>query len=704
MASNLDITPEDLKVFLEEAEEQLQRLEGDVVKLEKAGHDAELLQEIFRAAHTLKGSSATLGHQPMARLTHSMENVLDKLRKKKLSPSADVVNLLFECLDVLRGMKDDIAEGRETTVDLEPLLARMPADAAAGPAPAGVKAAAAEAVPGKTARPSAGSPGDERGTIDVAREFVTQLSDTERSRIAAGLAEGAQAGICWVFFDQDCLMTSVRAYQVLLALGEAGEVLKSVPSAEDVEAERVGHEMTAYLLTMEDKAQLEATIKAIGDVARVEVSMAQAAPAGEAQGAQPTVAQAEGAREGSQAKKNATTVRVDVNLLDNLMNLVGELVIDRTHLAQILGRSEHGAGTSEAADELVRTSAHIGRVTTQLQEEIMKARMLPIENLFKKFPRMVRDLSLKAGKEIDFVIEGQETELDRSVIEEIGDPLMHLLRNSVDHGVESPADRKAAGKPKTGTVRLAAEHSESHIIITVSDDGRGIDTEKVKASAVRKGFLTEAQARRLSDKQALDLIFLSGLSTAQAVTEVSGRGVGMDVVRKNIERLNGSIELHTVPGHGTETRIKLPLTLAIVRALLVSLGQSVFAIPLTSVSETLRLTPQMVKTIKRKEAIVVRESVLPLVRLNRVFGMPAEANETGQYVVVVNTNGQRLGLVVDGLVGEQEVVIKSLGGFIGNIPGLSGATILGEGDVALIVDVGSLVKSETNLARIGLVS
>ncbi|MHB8945503.1 MAG: chemotaxis protein CheW [Bacillota bacterium] len=691
MTANLEITPEDLKVFLEEAEEQLQLLEGDVVKLEKAGDDAELLQGIFRAAHTLKGSSATLGHQPMARLTHSLENVLDKVRRKKLTPSTDVVNLLLEGLDVLRGMKDDIADGRETKVDLEPLLARLMTDAgpAAGPA----------------AEAHAGVEVGVQGAVDVAQEFVTQLSDEERARLATGMAEGAQGAICRVIFDPECLMTSVRAYQVILALGEAGQVLKSVPSSEDIEAEKVGHELTAYLLTMEDKAQLETTIRGIGEVTRVEVSVAQAAPGGSqaAEGRVGGTAPQGETREGAQSKKAATTVRVDVNLLDNLMNLVGELVIDRTHLAQILNRADQ-QGTSEVADDLGRTSAHIGRVTTQLQEEIMKARMLPIENLFKKFPRMIRDLALKADKEIDFIVEGQETELDRSVIEEIGDPIMHLLRNSVDHGIESPADRKAAGKPKVGTVHLRAEHSESHIIITVSDDGKGIDAEKVKASAVRKGFLTEAQARRLNDKQALDLIFLSGLSTAQAVTEVSGRGVGMDVVRKNIERLNGSIELHTIPGHGTETRIKLPLTLAIVRALLVSLGQSVFAVPLTSVSETLRLTPQMVKTIQRKEAIVVRDSVLPLVRLARVFGAPATDSETVGYVVVVNSNGQRLGLVVDGLVGEQEVVIKSLGGFIGNIPGLSGATILGEGDVALIIDVGSLVKPEANPSRIGLVS
>jgi two-component system chemotaxis sensor kinase CheA len=700
MAQSLDITPEDLKVFLEEAEEQLQLLEGDIVKLEKS-EDAELLQEIFRAAHTLKGSSATLGHQPMAQLTHAMENVLDKLRKKKLAASMDVVNLLFECLDLLRAMKDDIADGHETVIDLGPVLTKLASDfgvPAAQTAGGGASGAPPEIAPGNPTEPAPAG----RDAIEVAREFASGLNDTERAQLVSGMAQGVQAVHCRVAFIPDCLMTSVRAYQVLLALGEMGEVIKSFPSPEDIEAERVGHEIAALLLTLEEKAHVEGTLKAIGDVESAVVSVAQAAPGDVQPTREPTPAPESG-RESQASKKGATTVRVDVNLLDNLMNLVGELVIDRTHLAQIMGRTEQGRGLAEASDDLVRTSAHIGRVTTQLQEEIMKARMLPIENLFKKFPRMVRDLALKARKEIDFVIEGQETELDRSVIEEIGDPLMHLLRNSVDHGLESPEERLAAGKPRTGTVRLAAEHSESHIIITVSDDGRGIDLDKVKASAVRKGLISEAAAKRLSDKEALDLIFVSGLSTAQAVTEVSGRGVGMDVVRKNIERLNGSIEVVTNLGLGTETRIKLPLTLAIVRALLVSLGSSVFAIPLTSVSETIRLTAQAIKTIRRKEAIVVRDSVLPLVRLAKVFGMPEAADRSSQYVVVVSSNGQRLGLVVDGLVGEQEVVIKSLGGFIGNITGLSGATILGEGDVALIIDVGSLVKSETNL-RMGLVS
>lgn len=323
----------------------------------------------------------------------------------------------------------------------------------------------------------------------------------------------------------------------------------------------------------------------------------------------------------------------------------------------------------------------------------MKARMLPVESLFNKFPRMVRDLAQKAGKEVDFVMEGQETELDRSIIEEIGDPLIHLLRNAVDHGIETPEEREKAGKPRKGRVLLKAYHEENHIIITVSDDGKGIDVEKVKESAVKKGLIGPEHAARMSEKEALNLIFASGLSTAQKVTDVSGRGVGMDVVRTNIEKINGTIEINTVPGQGTEFRLKLPLTLAIIRALLVSLGNNVYAIPLSSVDETLRLNWDAVEKVSNKEVIVVRGRVLPLLKLDEVFSLKIGAQKREKiFVVVVSVGGEQMGIVVDRLVGEQEIVIKSLGNYIGDVPGISGATILGDGSVALILDVPSLLK------------
>jgi two-component system chemotaxis sensor kinase CheA len=345
------------------------------------------------------------------------------------------------------------------------------------------------------------------------------------------------------------------------------------------------------------------------------------------------------------------------------------------------------------SQDLGRTSIHIARVTTQLQEQIMKARMLPVENLFNKFPRMVRDLSQKAGKEVDFIMTGQETELDRSIIEEIGDPLIHLLRNAVDHGLEMPEEREACGKKRVGQLKLQAAHEENHIIITIKDDGKGIDPEAVRQSGIKKGLVSEEQARRLTDKEAISLIFMSGLSTVKKVTDVSGRGVGMDVVRNNIEKINGAIEINSVVGKGTEFKIKLPLTLAIIRALLVSIGEAVYAIPLSTVTETIRIQKKQIEYVNNHEVIVVRGKALPLIRLTTVFsGCISEDDREKLFIVVVNLAGQQVGLVVDSLVGEQEIVIKSLGKYVGDVQGISGATILGDGNVALIVDVSNLIK------------
>jgi two-component system chemotaxis sensor kinase CheA len=377
------------------------------------------------------------------------------------------------------------------------------------------------------------------------------------------------------------------------------------------------------------------------------------------------------------------------------MNLVGELVIDRTRLTQIVGTLEGHNQVGDVAQDLGRASAHIGRVTTELQERIMRARMLPVENLFKKFPRMMRDLSIKAGKEMDFVIRGEETELDRSVIEEIGDPLMHLLRNAVDHAIESPEERVRAGKSARGTVFLEASQQENQIVVVVRDDGRGIDPEKIRNHAIRKGILTAESAKRLSEAEVIDLIFGAGFSTAEKVSDISGRGVGMDVVRKNIEKLNGIIEIDTRVGQGAEFRIRLPLTLAIIRALLVEVDREVLAIPLSSVTETHRIPLAEIQTVNRREVITLRGKVHPLLRLVDLLGFSIEGKESQDYVlvVIVNLGGKQVGIAVDSLVGEQEVVIKSLGGFLGEIPGLSGATILGDGNVAIILDVPSLVKA-----------
>lgn len=695
MGLNLDASPEEIKIFLEEAEEHFQTLEEDLIRLEKEKEfNEDLIQEIFRASHTLKGSSATLGHHRMAELTHGMENVLDKLRKKQLSVSSDLIDILFECLDCLKILRDEIINDEESDLDLREILGKL----------GSVHETKGEIV----SQPAAETSETEGPGCEPEAEVYLDLNWEERDTLHQASDHGLNPYLVRIVFDIEHEMLAVRSFVTLMVLNELGEVIKSKPSAEEIEHEQVADTLTALILTKEDEVKIRQHVSQLPNVAKFEIcpyrdeiihaGAASERPTGE-EGEDKVdsidlKAKAVAAGKGVNAKKAKRTVRVDVELLDSLMNLMGELVIDRTRLFQIHGNLETNYEMDEVSQELGRTSIHIARVTTQLQEQIMKARMLPVENLFNKFPRMVRDLSQKAGKEINFMMTGQETELDRSIIEEIGDPLIHLLRNAVDHGIEPPDERKTKGKNMVGQLKLQASHEENHIIITITDDGRGIDPEEIKKSAIKKGLITEEQAKRLTAKEAVNLIFISGLSTSTEVSDVSGRGVGMDVVRNNIEKINGAVEINSVVDQGTEFKIKLPLTLAIIRALLVSIGKSVYAIPLSTITETIRMQQEQIEYVNNQEVIVVRGKVLPLVRLKKVFvgrGVVEEDKEK-LFVVVVNLAGQQVGLVVDSLVGEQEIVIKSLGKHIGDVQGISGATILGDGNVALIVDVSNLIK------------
>ncbi|MHB8157560.1 MAG: chemotaxis protein CheA, partial [Desulfocucumaceae bacterium] len=391
-------------------------------------------------------------------------------------------------------------------------------------------------------------------------------------------------------------------------------------------------------------------------------------------------------------KSTIKTVRVDVQKLDNLMNLVSELVIDRTRLDRFVEIFEGRYGSEELADDIVEISNHLGQITTDLQDEIMKARMLPVATVFNRLPRMVRDIAQKLGKEIDFIIEGKETELDRNVIEIIGDPLIHLIRNAIDHGIESPEEREGNNKPRKGRVFLKAAYVESHIVITLSDDGRGLGADKIRSLAEKKGLIKHDTLARMSDREVCDLIFLPGFSTATEVSDVSGRGVGMDIVRNQVEQINGTLEFHSESGRGTVFNIKLPLTLVIVRALMVGMGDQVYAFPLANVMETLAIKDSEIKMVRHSEVIVVRGKVLPLVRLANMFKTETEKAAGKLYVVVLGSGDRRIGVVVEKLVGEQEIVIKSLGAYLGQMTGLSGATILGDGRVALIIDAKGIIK------------
>lgn len=741
MGLQFDASPEELKLFMEEAEEHLQLLEEDLVRLEKEIDNEELLQAIFRAAHTLKGSSATLGHQRMAQLTHGMENILDKVRKGQLEITTEIMDVLLEGLDILKILKEEIETLEESDISLEGILERL-AKAAEGQQREDAQEAGQKnqqeavqevpsEVPSEVSPETAGAedqvpaPGSAIAAPLAATPFKLDWDD--KDQINDGVKQGKSAFVLEISLSEQSEMLSVRALLTLMALREIGEIIKSDPSEEDIEREEAKSLLRIVFISEADAEKIRKVLCELPDVIQVNIG-ALDITRDDLEGNVPPVAaqpldnsENKAGKEGpnpekaapESAAKNAVkeiadnkkitkvsrTVRVDVEVLDSLMNLVGELVIDRTRLAQILTLLETKFESNDFVEDLNRTSVHIGRVTTLLQEEIMKARMLPVESLFNKFPRMMRDLTQKAGKDIDFVMEGQETELDRSIIEEIGDPLIHLLRNAVDHAVEPPDERASKGKDRKGLVKLSARHEENHIIISVKDDGRGIDSEKIRASAVKKGIIAEEVARRLTEQEAINLIFASGLSTAAKVSEVSGRGVGMDVVRNNLEKVNGTVEIQTVLGKGTEFIIKLPLTLAIIRALMVSVDSRVYAIPLGSVTETIRITSEQIKEINKREAIVVRGKVLPLLRLRELFNMDRSAAVTAKtFVVVVNLGGQQMGLVVDYLVGEQEVVIKTLGKFIGDVQGVAGATILGDGSVALIVDVPSLMK---NFVKVG---
>lgn len=680
MAVMMQISEEELHLFLEELDEQVQTLEDGFLALEKGGCEAETLNAIFRAAHTVKGSSAAVGHQRMTALTHAMENLLDQMRKGELRPNRPLMDVLFKSLDGLRAMRAALNHGGEADLDLNQILSEL----------------------------------RETSTVEEKTEeartpaLAEALDEHALGLIEKGMAAGAVPLKVQVSLAPDSIMPSVRAYQIYLAMNEMGEVVASRPTLDEIEAEAVEGELVAFVLATAPRETIRSAITAVTDVVKVDITRLDVGTAARGRPSAPEAdhggVEAGGTlpRDGGPAVAGTgaaagegRTIRVDVAILDNLMNLVGELVIDRTRLGQVSGQMTVVSGVEDMANEVGRISNHLARITGFLQDEVLKARMVPVERLFKKFPRMVRDLSQRCGKDVDFVMEGENTELDRALIEVLGDPLIHLLRNAVDHGIEEPGEREKAGKPRQGTVGLSAYHRDNQIVVEVSDDGRGMDPERLKEAAVRKGVLTPERAAELIDREAFLLIFAPGFSTAKEVSDVSGRGVGMDVVRRNIESVNGRVEVESQAGRGTVLRLYLPLTLATIRALMVQAAEQTFALPLSTVVETLRVEPRQIQKANRQEVVVVRDRVVPLRRLATSLGLGDEG-ETGLrkgkhfYAVLVNDGGVTFGLVVDSLLGEQEIVIKSLGRFIGNVRGLSGATVLGDGSLALILDVRGL--------------
>ncbi|MEW6770373.1 MAG: chemotaxis protein CheA [Bacillota bacterium] len=681
----------EISVFLDELEEKIQVLSDGFLQLEKEGSDPQVLQEIFRAAHTVKGSSGVMGYDRMSRLTHEMENLFDLMRQGRLKINEEMVDVLFEALDTLKALRDEVT-GQGGPVDIEGVIEKI-----------------RRFVAGGERRKAGRASSPDSGPENVPPQGILDLTEVEEEVICEAYIRGQHAYRIQVTVDSQCQMKSVRAFLVFQTLYECGEIIKALPPAEKLQEGEYDNTFEVILLTAEDIGRIRHLLMTISEIVSVEIEpvvlsddRVQDLVAGDSAEEQSDKKQPmeeptgkTGAplqtREAEGPPKQVKTVRIDVEKLDNLMNLVGELVIDRTRLDRLAEIFKSRYGSDDLVEVLDEISNHLGQLTNGLQEQIMKARMLPVAQVFNRFPRMVRDLAHKLGKEIDFVIEGKETELDRNVIEVIGDPLIHLLRNAVDHGIEPPEERVAAGKPRTGTIRLKAFHEENHIVIFIEDDGRGIDVNKIRNRAVERGLVDAEMAERLTDREVLDFIFAPGFSLAEQVTDLSGRGVGMDVVRRQIGQINGFVELATALGKGTKLTIKLPLTLAIIRALMVQVDKQVYALPLVNVMETIRIFPAAVQKIRQSEVIIVRGQALPLVWLAEAFG--SQRKEAARvYVVIVGVGNQRLGVAVERLLGEQEVVIKSLGNYLGRIPGLSGATILGDGEVALIVDIRGLVS------------
>jgi two-component system chemotaxis sensor kinase CheA len=680
------IDQEELKVFVQEAEEQLQLLDEDIIRLEKEAENADLLQEIFRAAHTLKGSSGMLGFRNMAELTHHMEDVLDRVRKGLLPVSPELVDALLGSLDGLKELMGYLGSGHEGEVDISEPVAALQAVLDPGKATGG----SAEAT--------------------VCIEAKVAGDPAALGQISAAVEAGLACLVVRANFAPDTAWGAVRAFQVITELSSRGEVLASDPTLEDIQAERVGASLQALLATAQTPDEIRSAATSVDDIVGVEVvvwegaRVATVAPEPIPFGRRASDRELDGgpalrgrrasdreAAPGSEKIETLQTIRIDVDKLDALMNLVGELVIDRTRVTQITKALQSRYRGDEVVQSLEQIAAHIGKMVEDLHEGMLQARMLPIGTLFSKFPRLVRDVARSTGKQVEFVTEGEDTEIDRAVIEKIKDPLIHLLRNAVDHGIESPEARVAAGKPASGTVKLSASHDQGRITIQLVDDGSGIDARAIKETAVRKGIIAQEAADRMSEQEALDLIFASGLSTAAKATDISGRGVGMDVVRTSIEGLNGMVMVDTRVGAGSTFTLQLPLTLATFRGLLVESVKAVYAIPLSYVQETGRLEARLVETIVDKEVVNLRGTVMPLFRLSVIS--PGADRQEEQFMVIVRVGDRPAALAVDRLMDQQEVVVKSLGNTIGRTRGVAGASILGDGEVALILDVATLMKA-----------
>ncbi len=675
-----------LEIFIEETREHLQSLNQCLLKMEKNPEDNSMLNEIFRVAHTLKGMSGTMGFNRMSRLTHDMEDVLHALRSNEIKVSPKLIDILFKCLDALDSyttmVVETSSEGTEENLQIIQELAAIIKGE-----PDKQEVPTVSAVPSKPDNDSTGE--------------ILALNQYDLNVISKAADLGNNIYQITVKLNKGCVLKSARSFIIFKTLERHSEIIKSQPKVEDIEDEKFDFEFTVVVISKAEEEVFTKELNSISEVDEVIIKLVEAkrdvvaqtvidtvsagsvkAPAQEDQivntDAEVTQVKAE-----MKKAKTGKTVRVDIDRLDVLLNLVSELIIQKTRLEGLEGINR--------TQDYVETIEYLERITTNLHDAVMKVRMVPVETVFNRFPRMIRDISKDLGKEVLLTMSGEETELDRTVIDEIGDPLIHLLRNSVDHGIESMEKRRSLGKAETGNIALRAYQDGNNVVIEVEDDGEGINVDKVKKKAIEKGLINKDMAANLTKKDIIDFLFKPSFSTADKVTDLSGRGVGLDVVKTKIEALGGVVEVETELGKGSKFFIRLPLTLAIIQALLVMVGNEKYAIQLSSIQKITNITPGDIKLVQKQEVVLYRNTIVPIVRLDQVLEVPKEDAQPKMLTLVIVKRGDRLtGFVVDRILGQQEIVQKSLGKFLSGIKLITSATILGDGNVALIIDVNSL--------------
>ena len=693
-----------LEIFIDESEEHLQTLSDCIMVLEKEPDNKDTINEVFRAAHSLKGMAGTMGFKRMQHLTHDMENVFQEVRSDHIKVTSGMIDLLFKCLDALEGYVDNIkSTSDEGTEDNEVIIKELNDFIA--------KTEGAEEI-GNTETSEAKEAAPESTQEEKAGQEKIELTNDEKKAIREAESNGQHIYVMTVHIQKDCLLKAARAFLVFKAVEDFGQILVYRPSSQDIEDEKFEFEFSFFLASEESEDKIVAVAKAVSEIEKVDAEeihldeYVKEAEAQEEQNAKEATAEqkeapaeapkaAEKKAPAANAKKQTNakpvtgrTVRVDIEKLDALMNQVSELIIAKNSLVSI-SSNESGEYQNQSFHEQIE---YLERITTNLHESVMKVRMVPIESVVNKFPRMIRDLSRKLGKKMELYMTGEDTELDRTVVDQIGDPLQHLLRNSADHGLEDNATRVERGKPEVGSIFLKAFQEGNNVIIEVGDDGNGIDVAAVRDKAVERGVITAEQAENMSQKEIINILFLPSFSMAKKITDISGRGVGLDVVKSNIEALGGDVEVRTQLGEGTTFIVRLPLTLAIIQALMVEIRDEKYAIALGSISNIESIPVNEIKYVQAQEVIHLRGAVIPLIRLDQVLDMEEKQEEPENLTVVIVKKGDSLaGLVVDNLIGQQEIVIKSLGKYINNNKIISGATILGDGEVALILDVNTLM-------------